>query len=399
MFSPYKISQPTSLQPATVYQNGQITTWGGWVPNSRVVFEIPVDAGFEIRKGSIRIGGLIQFLKADGVTPTAPEDLVSLNPNAGVSSVFRQIQSSIDGRILEVINEYPRLISASNEASWFQVDEATTTDSMLEIMTHPSDDFQDPANPYVKNIVCQGVQFPTDDGASEVPFSVDLDVCLNKSHLPSSKVRKAELSINLQDANKALYSPVAGASYTYALKNLQVRYIVDPERKTKDPVIMEVKSNSYVGSVMNQVSTLTHSVSHPFDKMWVVFLKEGWDNTSTDFTKDYLLTHAIMEEVNFCEFKLNGQSNLVKYPLRFKETEMSTLYLNAQQKDEEAVSLRHGLTYGKLASTVQKTGYGLGSPLSQMMPPSTQVQINLNLKTPPTNIYRAFFYARGLIEL
>jgi hypothetical protein len=78
---------------------------------------------------------------------------------------------------------------------------------------------------------------------------------------------------------------------------------------------------------------------------------------------------------------------------------MAYNYLLCHQKDEEAVSLKHGLTYGKLASSTNKTGYGLGCPLSQMMPPSTQVQFNINLKSAPTVPYRVFFYCSGAVEL
>jgi hypothetical protein len=399
MFSPYKISIPTSAEPTT-----------GWYPNSRVVWRMPVPQGFEIRKGSFRLNGRIEFLKSDGNggwMPTVPENLISLNPNAGISSVIRQTMCSLDGRIVETINEYPRMIAASNEASWFQVDECTTADSMLEVMSFPSDDFEDGTNPYVKNFNCQGAKFPIDPSitiddetfeASELPFSLDLDIALNSATIPSSKVQLCELSINFQDATKSLYSPVAGTNFSYSLKNLQVRYICDPESKTKQPLVLEVKNNAFIGSLLNQVSTLDFSPSTPFDRVWAVFLKEGWDNSYTDFTKDYLLTQAIKEEVNMFEVKLNGQSDLLKFPLRFKQTEMSYSYLLCHQKDEEAESLRHGLTYGKLAAVENKTGYGLGCPLSQMMPPSTQVQFNINLKTAPTTPYRVFFYTKGFVE-
>jgi len=387
---PYKLSLPTSIEPQV-----------GFKSNDRVVFKLPVVPGQQCRKGSIRLNGMLQLLKlnTNGESiPIVEADKVYLNANAGVSGAIRQITSSINGQIIETINEYGRFVAASNEAKWFQYDGATTGDSMLEIMTYSNDDYQTGSAPDAKMSAYTGLLFPANAAQSELPFSIDLDIALNSSTMPGSKVQEMELSIILQDANKAGIVSRSGTptTFLFAMKTLQVRYICDAETM-KEPVVLEVKNNSFIGTALNKISTLEHSPAVPFETMFVTFLKQGHDNTSTSFVYDYLATEAITEGVDYFEIKVNGQSDFLRFPLRFKETEMAYNYLLAHHVGEEG-ALKHGLSYGKLAQTV-KTGYGLGAPFTQELPAGTRISFNLALNAAPAAAYRAFFYTKGFVKL
>jgi hypothetical protein len=388
---PYKLSLPTTIEPAV-----------GFKSNDRIVFKLPITPGQQCRKGSVRLNGMLQLLKLNGngeSIPIVQADKVYLNPNAGVSGCIRQITSSVNGQIVETINEYGRYVASSNEAKYFQLDGCTKGDSMLELMTYSNDNYQTGASPDAKMKAYTGLLFPANASQSELPFSVDLDIVLNSSDMPASKVQEMELSIILQDANKCGLVSRSGTptAFLFAMKTLQVRYICDAET-FKGPVVVEVKNNSFIGTALNRISNLEHSPAVPFTSIFATFLKQGNDNTATSFTYDYLASEAITEGVDYFEVKVNGQSDYLQFPLRFRQTEMTYNYLLAHHVGEEG-ALKHGLSYGKLAQSPIKTGYGLGCPFSEQLPQGTRIAFNVALNSAPSLAYRAFFYTKGFVQL
>lgn len=401
---PYKLSLPTSIEPQK-----------GFRSNDRVVFKLPVTQGQQCRKGSIRLNGMLQLLKLDGngeEIPIADTDKVYLNPNAGVSGCIRQITSSVNGQIIETINEYGRYCSSAAEAKYFQVDGCTTGDSMLELMTYSNDAYQTGSAPDAKMKAYTGLSFPPDAPTvipvpnqpplilqqSELPFSIDLDIALNSSDMPASKVQEMEVSIILQDVTKCGLVSRSGTptTFLYAFKTLQMRYICDAETH-KGPIVIEVKNNSFIGTALNKISNLEHSPAVPFTSIYAVFLKQGHDNTSTSFTYDYLATEAITEKVDYFEVKVNGQNDYLRFPLRFIQAEQQYNYLLAHHVGEEG-ALRHGLSYGKLSQALE-TGFGLGCPFSEELPAGTRIAFNIALNSAPQAAYRAFFYTKGFVQL
>ena len=62
---PYKLSLPTSIEPQL-----------GFRSNDRVVFKMPIPQGQQLRKGSIRLNGMLQLLKLNGDGEEVPiEDI------------------------------------------------------------------------------------------------------------------------------------------------------------------------------------------------------------------------------------------------------------------------------------------------------------------------------------
>ncbi|MFO0004203.1 MAG: hypothetical protein ACK559_24035, partial [bacterium] len=105
-----------------------------------------------------------------------------------------------------------------NEAKFFQIDNATTTQSMLELMTYSNDAYA--VGDDLKINILQGLKYPSVTNTSELPFSIDLDICLNSSteNIPFSRTGEVEISIILQDITKAgitALGNVSGATYTY----------------------------------------------------------------------------------------------------------------------------------------------------------------------------------------
>jgi len=388
---PYKLTLPTTIEPVS-----------GFKSNDRIVFKLPIMPGQQCRKGSVRLNGMLQLLKLNGngeSIPIVEADKVYLNPNAGVSGCIRQITSSVNGQIVETINEYGRYVASSNEAKYFQLDGCTKGDSMLELMTYSNDAYQTGSAPDAKMQAYTGLLFPANASQSELCFSVDLDIVLNSSDMPASKIQEMELSIILQDANKCGLVSRSGTptTFLFAMKTLQVRYICDAET-FKGPVVVEVKNNSFIGTALNRISNLEHSPAVPFNSIFCTFLKQGNDNTATNFIYDYLASEAITEGVDYFEVKVNGQSDYLQFPLRFKQTEMTYNYLLAHHVGEEG-ALKHGLSYGKLAQEPIKTGYGLGCPFTEQLPQGTRIGFNIALNSAPALAYRAFFYTKGFVQL
>jgi hypothetical protein len=172
-----------------------------------------------------------------------------------------------------------------------------------------------------------------------------------------------------------------------------MRYICVPEVPNKAPVLLEIKNNSAMLSVLNKISALEHTPSTPFNSMFCSFLKS---KTNVEpFTYDYLATEAITEKVDYFEVKLNGASGALSYPLRFIQSEMQYNFLLATKQGEW--DAKHSLTYSSLAQNT-KTGYGLGCAFFQELPPS-RVQFNLALKSVPSTQYTSYFYTIGHVQL
>jgi hypothetical protein len=391
MTTPYKLSLPTTVEPTE-----------GFSPNDRVVFRCPLEQGSQTKERSFRLNGILQLQKYTTVDNVLAwraieaSDKCFLNPFAGVNGVIRQVIVSINGQIVENILEYHRMVALLNQTKWYALDGATTGDSMLELMNYSNDGYMvgDDAKAQAYN----GLLFPINANQSELPFSIDLDVCVNSAVLPASKVNEVEFTFIFEDTTKCGLVSKSGVStqFRYALKNIEMRYQCVPEAQKGD-VIMEVKGNSAILTVLNKISALEHAPSSPFNSMFCSFLKQTDTNSSSSsLTKDYLATDAITEQVDYFEVKLNGSNGALSYPLRFKETEMAYSFLLAcKQGDWDA---KHALSYASLSQS-QKTGYGLGCPFFSEYPNGSRVQFNLALKEAPATPYMAYFYTIGHIKL
>lgn len=390
----YNLVLPTSVEPS-----------GGWKANDRCVFKIN-HTGQQIRPKSVRLNGIMQLWRnaAQSEVVTAADKL-TMNPNAGFNGVIRQISTKFQGSVVETINEYGRFVSMKNEARYYQLDHATSSDSMLELMTFSNDAYVD-AVVDVKSTLTQGMKFPLNPNTSELPFSVDLDICVNSSvvPLPHSRTGEIEISIILQDNTKiGLVSKAENQGiYTYALKNLEVRFLSEAEEPSQGAIILESKSNDHIPTILNKFSTIEFTPAHAFDTVICSFLKAGHDSAYNNAAYDYLSTEAITEQIEFMEFKINGQDNILQYPLMKQTSEILYNYLLAWKPFihdvDEMVVKKHGLTYTKLNNTL-KTGYGVGVHLHGGVDANSRVSFQISLKEVPSPAYRMFCYTIGKLIL
>lgn len=390
----YNLSLPTSTEQV-----------GGWTPGTRIEFVFE-NKGEEVVKKSIRLNGLLSLSKSiSGATPVpvALTDKVILDPDAGMHGFIDQIVTTLGSSSAENIQNYGRFLKMKNEAKRYQIDACTDTHSMCELMTFSNDAYTNVADVKVK--AYSGVLFPSSANAYEIPFSLNLDFCLNNSdeNIPFSKLGQVKVSIILQQTLKtglmALALP-ANTTFSYVLKNLEIRYMTEPEKQSYGGIILETKTSAHIPSVTNKYASLEFSATNALDSVVCSFIRNTSINNLDNKSYNFLQTEPLLEKLNTFEVKINGQNDVLQYPLKFQTAEILYNYLKAWKPyvmayDDVSVD-KHGLSYKKLAQAgVQQAGYGLGCAFHGGLDAGTKVQLNLNLNDVPASAYQAFIYSIG----
>lgn len=416
MSSPYQLVVPTSVEPLLNGKyGGSYKT--GWIENSRPVFKLS-NVNKEIRPKTTRINGILQtviLVQDPNVEPqpanwraTTSADKVYLDPNAGVNGFFYIINTKFKKSSVESITDYAKFVAMKNEAKYFQIDHATSTDSMLELMTFSNDAKADDQIKYNANT---GLLFPMDADTSEKPFSVDLDFCLNGSDeaIPYSRTGDIELELILSPVENSglIYKGPGDTSKIqlgYVLKNLEVRFLADDEQKHDGAILLETKSNSHIPTIQNRTASVEHTPSHAYDSIVCSLRKAG---NSDNFTNSYLQSVELTELVDFIEVKVNGRDGDIEFPLKYLTVEMLYNYLlawNPYIHEYSDTSVRkHGLSYSKLSNdtpnTLEKSGWGIGCTLHGGVDAGTRITFNMTLKQVPASPYQCFMYTLGRLVI
>jgi hypothetical protein len=408
MSSCYNLSQPTSIEnPVT-----------GWVANTQATFLLNA-VGQSIRPKSIRLNGCLELAKLDNATKEATAltaaDKVSLG-NSGVHGFIRAINVRFNGVIVESISsDYGRFVALKNEATKYQLDQTTLTTDILSLCGYSND--ADDSGESVKNLQYLGSsnQITNDTTAtwSQLPFSILLDACFNSSNvaLPNSRTGEIQIDIFFQDVTKSgLVSRLAGANtFDYQIKNLEMRYLTDPEVKVDGKggaIVLEQKTCAHIGTIQNLSNNIEFSVSSAVDTVVCAFLNTTHTNSSNSLIFDYTASEALVEKLNYLEVKINGADNILQHPLQYQASEIIYNYLLAWrpyiQTNDPILVERHSLTYTKLANVngnnVQ-TGFGVGCNLFGGVPSGSRVGFNMQLQSVPAEAYSAYFFTIGKLIL
>jgi len=410
MTSCYNLSQATSIENPTT----------GFVANTQATFLINA-VGQQIRPKSIRLNGVLELAQlVEGLpTPLTAADKVSLG-NSGVHGFIRAINVRFNGVIVESISsDYGRFVALKNEATKYQIDQTTITSDMLALCCYANDANDDGVD--VKNLQYLGSanQIVADtnpnkagEAWSQLPFSILLDACFNSSTVPLPNSRTGEIQIDIffQDVTKSglVSRAQADRSYDYQIKNLEMRYLSDPEVKVEGKggaIILEQKTCAHIGTIQNLSNNIEFSVSNAVDTVVCGFLATGHDNTSDSFGFDYTAGEALVEKLNYLEIKVNGADSIIQHPLQYQASEIIYNYLLAWrpyiQTNDPLLVERHSLTYTKLGAgnnTVQ-TGFGVGCNLFGGVQSGSRIGFNMQLQSVPANSYRAYFFTIGKLIL
>lgn len=387
----YSLLLPTSIEPKS-----------GWTENSRIVFELDHE-GKQIRPHTVRFNGILQLFK-NGVPITAT-DLLQMDPDAGVNSFIKQITTKMNGSTVECINLYNRFVKMSNEAKYFQVEHASSTNALLELMAHSNDG--DVLSVDSKVRIARGMRFPIDPNVggnevSELPFSVDLDIAVNNCDvpLPYSKTGKITIELLLDSNHESgLTSTLdpAVTTFSYAFRNCELRYMSDVEQPINTPLILTVKSLAHTPSLINKMNSLSFSPSSQFDSVVCSFIKINHiGEQNSNFKYNTLASEAIEEQIDYLEIKMNSQDGSVKFPLVKQTTEIlyNALLAWSDNRDFADTSIKqHGMSYNKLAQTVP-SGQHIGFRCNNS-PSGTKLTVTVNLKEAPATPYNAYFFTIG----
>jgi hypothetical protein len=182
------------------------------------------------------------------------------------------------------------------------------------------------------------------------------------------------------------------------MRNLELRYLAEPEQESAGSIILETKTNDHIPTILTKVAGVQFSPSHPFDAIVATFLKQGHDSSASNLNYNYLQSEAITELIEYLEFKIDGHDDILQYPLMKQTSEIVYNYLLAWHPYinayEDVEVKRHGLTYTKLGNTLQ-SGYGIGVHLYGGVDAGAKVSFNISLKAAPAQNYRCYFYAIG----
>jgi hypothetical protein len=385
--SNYNVVVPTSQEPAQ-----------GWSPSDRVVYVLS-HPGKSIRRGTVRLNGVLVLTK-DGA-PIDPEaDKVSLNPNAGISAFIKTITTKLGSKMVENLVEFGRLVGIKNEAKYSQIEHGCQLDAMLELMGYSNDGYLGGGDSKVFQPLKFAIDVVNEVSASELPFSCDVDFCVNNTtdNLPYSLTQDIEISFLLQEVVRCGMVAVSETpgSFSYNLKHLEIRYMTVPEVKLDQPLLMTIQSNCAIPTVyQSKFSALEFAPSSSFHSVFASF-HDASQNQQSNLTlnKDYLRTEAL-PEIDYLELKVNGANGqLLEFPLRLQTTEILYNFLRSLNTEVK----QHGLTYNKLSNNV-KTGFGIGCAFLQEMPAGVRLSWNMNFKELPTTSYNAYFYSVGTIQL
>jgi hypothetical protein len=391
----YNLTLPTTIETADGFQ-----------AMSNAVFILnPV--GQQIRSKSIRLGGILEIQNNTGVgRALTAADKVSLS-NSGMHGFIRQVNTKLNGSIVETFVDYGKFKSLRNEATNYQIDQATTTTNMLSLVSYSND--ADKTGLDVKNLQSLGMLFPAitaDATWTQLPFSIVLDICVNNSNypLPSSKTGEIEINVFFQDVFKSgITSQNVGENFTYRVKNLEMRYLTDPEVKNPATITMEVKSQAHIGTLVNQTSNIEFNLSAPADSILAGFLKTGEDNSTNDFQYNYCGSTSIsnVDKMNYLQVKVNGQDDVLQFILQQQQLEIQYNYLLSHHPlifGNESMSVaRNGMSYTKLG--VNDQGYGVGTNFVGGLPSGTRVSFLMQLASVPLTSYRAYFFSIGKLFL
>jgi hypothetical protein len=383
----YSLLLPTSIEPKD-----------GWTENSRIVFELDHE-GKQIRPHTVRFNGILQLFK--DATPITATDLLQMDPDAGINSFIKQITTKMNGSTVECINLYNRFVKMSNEAKYFQVEHASSTNALLELMAHSNDG--DVLSVDSKCRIANGMLFPIDTGSpSELPFSVDLDIAVNNCDvpLPYSKTGKITIELLLDSNHESgLTSGLnpAVSTFNYKFRNCELRYMSDVEKPQTQPLILTVKSLAHTPSLINKFNSLSFSPSSQFDSVVCSFIKINHiGEQNSKFEYNTLASEAIAEQIDYLEIKQNSQDGSVKFPLVKQTSEIlyNALLAWSDNRDFADTSIKqHGMSYNKLAQTVP-TGQHIGFRCNNS-PAGTKLTVTVNLKAAPPTPYNAYFYTIG----
>ena len=379
--SAYNATTPTSLKRE-------------YLPNDIVDFSIQMKPGRSMVPGSLRLSGSLntQVLTVAGTYRDLKiTDHVHMDPFAGVHSLIRSVNTSVNSATVENTNLYNRYVAMNRQANY---DLATLNSSSLVIPELCGT---------TNNIMLMGNDVV--DGQKTIAFSCLLMNCLNQAStaLPQSKFGNIQISLTLADAIEAFYSDLALASkvldasgafsgFRYKLFDLQLNWTELIGGGASQEVIMPVK-NVYQQSVQNETSYLNVTAPAMYNSLSMSFIEQSKVNTVFN---NNLLCEAIKGiDLNGggVEILINGSETPIPYELKTYQ-ELAQNYLLSLNGNPGKNSIMNAVLYGE-------NTFGIGFQLLTSSYDRLAVQLKFNAEAYGNVIrpYDCFIYTNSFISL
>lgn len=290
----YNSAQPTNIK--SVYN-----------PYDTVDFLVKMPAGRSMKQGSLRLSGFLKVSKilSNGTTdPIEETDSVFINQWAGVHSVFKNVSVSVNERIVENLQNYPRwsAMKAQSEA---------TPETLLSSSKHL---------PELKGCLNNYLLLGTPNGTKGTPWSMHPHICVNNSSddLPQSKFQQIKIMWILSSGLESFYistgapvNPVGVyiVGLTYQLTDLEMHWYETNETPVSQTVLKTVFNTTQTITGLN--NNLQVSSPTAYDNVSISFLRQSVLN---NLYYDSVLSEYI-SDLSRIEFSVNGVSAPLTYAI------------------------------------------------------------------------------------
>jgi len=357
-------------------------------PNENVDFTLQF-AGKEILVNSIAITGKLVVL-ADGV-----EQLVGLNQDirydafAGAHSLFQNITTSFNDRIVENFQHYPRYVKMLDTASDDNVGAMATSMKACELKFHTGDSSEDDSQG--TNAV---LSLPEDLPNGGRSFCIKPKVCFNNTtqNLGFSQTGEIKITLQLSSAKQAIFGNDTTNNTSYYLTDLELLYRTIPEQPKPNKTTMTVfsnlkqivSSNNQVLNVMAPIPTTSLSCS------FCLLTKES------DETQNYL-SFDNLPEFSRVEFTINDvNQGIIEYPIEHVEEVLLNYALSLTGQLPGRLVGRQCYAPNYLTA-VRDNVLGVGLWYEQILQ-NTKMSVNLQASgVSNVNQYACYMYFKGMV--
>ena len=267
---------------------------------------VKMPTGRQMKAGSLRVNGYLRVMKTlstgSAISIDGSEGIF-LNPFAGVHSCFRNTTTTVNGRTVESLQNYPRIVA-------MQTQHDGTPETIFTSSAHASE-----LKGHLNNTLLVG-----DSAKKGVPFSFKPLIAINKSSddLPQSKFNEIKVLFQLGAGIESFYisggMPDAPVIYnvSFELRDLQLSWIETIEDKSlaNSPVTLN--------TVFNMVQTITG-----LNNNIQVVSNTAYDAVSMSFLRQSSLNNLYMDslcceyipDIDRLETLIDGQSGPLTYAI------------------------------------------------------------------------------------
>ena len=321
---------------------------------------------------SVRLSGLLNVFRT-GTTHIALTDKIYYDPAVGINNFFNHlVVSSFSKGVLESQSDYPRWIKMKHSA--------TRTASQLVSNSR-----------YLTQLMCQDETTSTVLMTGQMPFSVDLDCCLNNvvdsAEIPYSKFGDITISFRIPQALESLYGPDMTNAVNFVMSNLACEYLTIPESKSPLPTTMRV--NYSAKQIINSMnSSINIKLPAVVDRVSASFMKVAEElqlvNNNVELERPAGITKLY--------YTFNDSTNtFVSYPLESVE-DMLEHYLDSFINDD----VKNGATLRKVCNDEL---FGIGLNLeSSISLAQTSFGLNILSAIQTVDPYYIYAYFKGILS-